>query len=763
MLAEKKGSMIHKGDAVVTKSMLHSRWNSLALALYRALCGFDKGQTDGKYYAKEFCDRLGIFGSWKQEELGWRREVVKMMALLVATNHMTFLTTNLHNYAVRKLHGLVLTDDRFAAIKALKMADYNKVISAVTYGDKPETRKELITEIIARRSTTRNVWDAATKALVKAYTALKASTALPLGQRTEASKAVDKALGKLVSAVEGLHPGHAAWREAEVLRGIWRADVTIDNRNVSQMSERVYELLTFCRPIGRSLQALAEKAAKARKARVLIKGKPLPGMTDPRRKKRKWAFTLAPVMDIGPKFVPLTTTAMKALFEELAKVHPYLKKKLDETKAEMAKIDAQNEDMEGEEADIGDDVVDEAVGGDDVVDEAVGGDAVVDEAVGGDAGDANAKKVAKSFCVWSAMTNVDRALRKKFFKNPLQRRFGNFVMTDGVGVSLNVRRRKPKLECDRIDLVRDIGKQKRFVAQYNAPNGLVEQRAELINEVANAKAVKDDAATATAKLKAVRAKINEAVKPALEADALLIDLKEKLDNVKKALTPADPYMVSAALKEKLDVTYDRKTQTYKAKDGSVIKGIDPGLKAIGTAVGLAADGTFEKAVDMSSGELRYLTGEKQYTKKKTRRIKEGCPGWLECPSLKTDATSLKTDATMLGARPISGRPPLRPPHERTLNTCLPPSSRPGPCILVVLGTKRRAPWTLATQRCSLSPFRPIPHDVAIHDPSMTQGTRHPRDTRSSRPCRPIESLIWDVQVCVARHETVQTDHLTCLL
>lgn len=64
------------------------------------------------------------------------------------------------------------------------------------------------------------------------------------------------------------------------------------------------------------------------------------------------------MMDIGPKFVPLTTTAMKALFEELAKVHPYLKKKLDETKAEMAKIDAQNEDMEGEEADIGDDVVD---------------------------------------------------------------------------------------------------------------------------------------------------------------------------------------------------------------------------------------------------------------------------------------------------------------------------------------------------------------------------------------------------------------------
>ena len=350
---------------MVTKSMLHSRWNSLALALYRALCGFDKGKTDGEYYAtaKEFCDRHGIFGSWKQEELGWRREVVKMMALLVATNHMTFLTTNLHNYAVRKLHGLVLTDDRFAAIKALKMADYNKVISAVTYGDKPETRKELITEIIARRSTTRNVWDAATKALVKAYTALKASTALPLGQRTEASKAVDKALGKLVSAVEGLHPGHAAWREAEVLRGIWRADVTIDNRNVSQMSERVYELLTFCRPIGRSLQALAEKAAKARKARVLIKGKPLPGMTGPRRKKRKWAFTLAPVMDIDPKFVPLTTTAMKALLEELAKKHSHMKAVLGGTEEEKAKIDAQNEDMEGEEADTGDDVVDEAVGG----------------------------------------------------------------------------------------------------------------------------------------------------------------------------------------------------------------------------------------------------------------------------------------------------------------------------------------------------------------------------------------------------------------
>ena len=579
--------------------------------------------------------------------IGWRKHVVTMMAFLVATTHKTFLTTNLVNYATRKVHGLVLTDDRFAAIKALKTADYNKVISAVTYGDTPKTREERITEIVARRPSTRKSWDTATAALVKAITALKACPARPLVQPTDASKAarkafekllavhkaVDKAFGNLSSA---LHPRHEAWEQAEVLRGIWRRDVTINNGNVSQMSERVYELLTFCRPIGRELQALAEKAAKARKARVLIKGKPLPGMTDPRRKKRKWAFTLAPVMDIDPKFVPLTTTAMKALFEELAKVHPYLKKKLDETKAEMAKIDAQNEDMEGEEADIGDDVVDEAVGGDDVVDEAVGGDAVVDEAVGGDAGDANAKKVAKSFCVWSAMTNVDRALRKKFFKNPLQRRFGNFVMTDGVGVSLNVRRRKPKLECDRIDLVRDIGKQKRFVAQYNAPNGLVEQRAELINEVANAKAVKDDAATATAKLKAVRAKINEAVKPALEADALLIDLKEKLDNVKKALTPADPYVVSAALKEKLDVTYDRKTQTYKAKDGSVIKGIDPGLKAIGTAVGLAADGTFEKAVDMSSGELRYLTGEKQYTKKKTRLIKAGCSGWLACPSLKTE-------------------------------------------------------------------------------------------------------------------------------
>ena len=262
----------------------------------------------------------------------------------------------------------------------------------------------------------------------------------------------------------------------------------------------------------------------------------------------------------------------------------------------------------------------------------------MDEAVGGDAGDANAKKVAKSFCVWSAMTNVDRALRKKFFKNPLHRRFGNYVMTDGVGVSLNVRCRKPNLECERIDLKREIATRKKAVAEYNVPHKLAARRMELMDEVENAKAVKDDAATAaaTAELKAVLAQINEVVKPFADKDAVLIAHTKRLADVNKALKPADPYMVSAALKEKLDVKYDEETQTYKAKDGSVIKGIDPGLKAIGTAVGLAADGTFEKAVDMSSGELRYLTGEKQYTKKKTRLIKAGCSGWLACPSLKTE-------------------------------------------------------------------------------------------------------------------------------
>ena len=40
-----------------------------------------------------------------------------------------------------------------------------------------------------------------------------------------------------------------------------------------------------------------------------------------------------------------------------------------------------------------------------------------------------------------------------------------------------------------------------------------------------------------------------------------------------------------------------------------------------------------------------MSGQKQYTKKMTKRIK-GCPEWFECPSLKTEVESdLVTDTT----------------------------------------------------------------------------------------------------------------------
>ena len=198
----------------------------------------------------------------------------------------------------------------------------------------------------------------------------------------------------------------------------------------------------------------------------------------------------------------------------------------------------------------------------------------------------------RNFLYWDALFNVCKPLRKKFFERPDELRFGNYILTDGVGVSLTINKRKSEVDIEKMELAR--------------------------------------------KIKAMQRAL-EAGELDADAERELVRLNdEKKDLNKRTKKPNDhQYRVSDDLKTKLET------------GDMIIRAIDPGKKAIGTWVEQTSDkhvtahGVEDNEFqymhgDVSSGEWIFMSGQKQYTKKMSKRTKEGCLGWSECPSLKTE-------------------------------------------------------------------------------------------------------------------------------
>ena len=521
LLSRNKGRLVLKGETINDNKMLNM-WNAMARVMYRCLQGQDQHGTANTHmyeHCRAYCDDFDLFGSLPERQIGWYGKVLDELAKRSATIHKTHLDTNIHIYAQRYIHVLIATDDRFGTINGLKTADLNKVVSAVTYGDDERTQEETVQAVIARRPSTRAEYDKACKAIAEAE---------KIGNQAALLKAVAK-------KAEALHPEHAAWTEAEVLRAEWRKLVA--KGTYSEKSVRCYTMLERCRVHGQTLQEQVRQAVAVGVANKKPQG--------PKRKKRKWAFALCPVLDYAPPHVPINSTAVRELFAYLAKDDSDIKELLDQTK--------KAEGLLGEDADH-----------------------------------------ERNFLYWDALFNVCKPLRKKFFERPDELRFGNYILTDGVGVSLTINKRKSEVDIEKMELAR--------------------------------------------KIKAMQRAL-EAGELDADAAAELVRLnEEKKDLNKRTKKPNDhQYRVSDDLKAKLDL-----------KTGDMtIRAIDPGKKAIGTWVERTSDkhvtahgvedSEFQyRHGDVSSGEWIFMSGQKQYTKKMTKRTKKGCPGWSECPSLKTE-------------------------------------------------------------------------------------------------------------------------------
>ena len=530
LLSRNKGRLVLKGETINDNKMLNM-WNAMARVMYRCLQGQDQHGTANTHmyqHCREYCVDFDLFGSLPKRQLGWYARVLEELAKRSATIHKTHLDTNIHIYAQRYIHVLIATDDRFGTINGLKTADLNKVVSAVTYGDDERTQEETVQTIIARRPSTRAEYDKACKAIAEAEKIGNQAARL----KAEAKKA------------EALHPEHAAWTEAEDLRTEWRELVA--KGTYSEKSVRCYTMLERCRVHGQTLQ---EQVRQAVAVGVANKKKP----QGPKRKKRKWAFALCPVLDYAPPHVPINSTAVRELFAYLAKDDSDIKELLDQTE--------NAEGLLGEDADH-----------------------------------------ERNFLYWDALFNVRKPLRKKFFERPEELRFGNYILTDGVGVSLTINKRKSEVDIEKMELAR--------------------------------------------KIKAMQRAL-EAGELDADAERELVRLnEEKKDLNKRTKKPNDhQYRVSDDLKAKLQSQLenvgDKKINVNSGE--MTVRAIDPGKKAIGTWVEQSGDkhGVEDNEFqymhgDVSSGEWIFMSGQKQYTKKMSKRTKEGCLGWSECPSLKTE-------------------------------------------------------------------------------------------------------------------------------
>ena len=570
LLARNQGRLVLKGETVSDNKMLNM-WNAMARTMYRCLHGQDQhvaANTDTYDHCHTYCQEFGLFGSLPERQIGWYNKVLDELAKRSATIHKTHLDTNLHIYAQRYIHVLIATDDRFETIKGLKTADLNKVISAVTYGDSQKTQGETIQTVIARRPSTRAEYDKACKAIAEA----KNQAAR---EKAEAKKA------------QALHPEHAAWTEAEVLRAEWRKLVA--KGTYSEKSVRCYTMLERCRVHGQTLQALVRQAAAAG---VANNKKP----QSPKRKKRKWTFTLCPVLEYAPPHVPINSTAVRELFAHVAKTHSHIDELLVKTK--------------NAEEELGEDATDHE----------------------------------RNFLYWDALFNVRKPLRKKFFERPDELRFGNYIQTDGVGVSLTINRRKSEVDIEKMELKRKIK-----AREIKAREELQATRFPELKELR-------EAADRDAELVSTLEIAEKALAAAIDADPEMVRLNvEKKELDERTAKPKNyQYMVSSDLKAKLQSQLEEVGDKINVMPGDVtVRAIDIGKKALGTWVEQSGDKHVTrhgdedsddeedseheyKHGDVSSGEWIFMSGQKQYTKKMTKRTKEGCPGWSECPSLKTE-------------------------------------------------------------------------------------------------------------------------------
>lgn len=258
------------------------------------------------------------------------------------------------------------------------------------------------------------------------------------------------------------------------------------------------------------------------------------------KRKRKWVFSMCPQMTWRPKYIHISTTALKALLQDLSKRHPFMKTLMSDEPEETT--------------------------------------------------------WESNYAVWNSLFRMKRVLRGKHSRDHSTLRFGNFISTDGVGVSCVMMKKKSPQKCRLISL-------RSRISQVDKSD--------------------DPGKKDTIKL--------------LRAECKAIE-----DNmVQKG--------ICQNIKDTLSVSVD---QNNAFVTECPVIGLDPGKRNAATWVHHdpvkqkfhAANEHSEEEERYESGFLtgnqwRYLSGQKQYTKKMNKRMELVCPEWKSITSGKTVHTA----------------------------------------------------------------------------------------------------------------------------
>ena len=367
---------------------------------------------------------------------------------------------------------------------------------------------------------------------------------------------------------------HDIWKKAQQL--VERLVSLVPKKTtLSEKSEIMFRILSELEPFAAKLQ------------QKFLNGEE----KESRFGKSKWTFDLSPQLDWRPKHIQINTTALRELIKDLAKRHSHFRTILYGL---------------------------------------------------GEVGDETSAYETK-YRLWNSLFNLKRVLRAK---HPTEIRFGCFMSTDGVSVAATIQKRKSKDECAVENINDEIAWIKYEAASFFAGRLLLNFLTKVVP-----RGFSYDNTKPLPRKKKHRCHFGVAYLWMKEIDEMLKTLRDDKERLLGGIKVRnDQTLIHKHVKDLAGLEKDEKG-IYRSK--AKIIGLDPGNKSPATWVthsrkhqmkhqkwkGDEGEHTepeerYMKGI-LKGGEWRFLSGQKQYTRKMNKRMTSFCPEWRNLPSTKT--------------------------------------------------------------------------------------------------------------------------------
>jgi transposase len=437
------------------------------------------GEEDIYETCLEYCEEAGVQRDWPRDVVsGWPGRVMEAAAAASSTIFKTHVETNLFIYSKRFLEYLFETDTYSSVFQSLPRKHFNAIFICAS---EAFVNQEDIDVVVTRKASV---------------------------QKLEIEGSVWELAAECIQRLREVVPANPDLRQ-------------------------------HCRSMFHILAALEGHAIELQDR--FVNGEFEDDRSGGRRRKRKWRFNMCPQMHWRPKYLQISTTALKAMLNKLARSNKDIKETLAAIKREEGLFESQWE---------------------------------------------------KDFQYWDRFFNLRTVLRQVHRVEKTKKRFGNSVSTDGIGVSACIETKKNSLDLSIIRL-RDKIKEKKNL-------GVDEDLQHLDEELKEKQKAKKDLDSGKV--------INPRVR-----DLLQIEKIDDKYHCNAKVVAIDPGKRTAATWVVHDADHQQLLQSNQ-----------PTVVEDRYQVGM-----------LHSGQWIFHSGQKQYTKKMSRRMGLLCPGMRECPSTKT--------------------------------------------------------------------------------------------------------------------------------